>query len=501
MQSRTAQIALTALLIAVFITLRVLKMGETCLWFDEIFSVHAASQPWNSILSFIALDLIHPPLFYLLLKAWIAIGGDGLHWMRTLPVALSVFAILPLLLLLNELKQNFKCRLIVLLFLVFSGSILKYSLEVRMYSLMLVLGLFSIWLFIRYAERRTSIVPLVAINILLVYSHYFGWFVIASELIVAAAFYRTSLKKVCAMAAVTALAFTPWMVAVWNAASTGSGLSQNIGWMSRPGPREMTVFALNLIEPFYFQQGSTDPLSNFWVTVPLVILVIAVAVIGFVNRRSFDERVREVIFMLAVFGGVPVTAAFVVSWLSPYSIWGTRHLIMVFVPFLLIAAIIGVNLPGRTRRTALFASGVVLCLTGGVMTAVRETQQFAWCEAGPMTREARPGTPILAVEDLIAYHLWFEYRNDYPPRRIVKVENISGIDEDRAYFLPRGFDDVSRVDVDAITEPSFWLVHRGKSLMETEPPLRNFLHKGYRITEQKRIQASAEEVGTFLLEK
>ena len=493
--------ALTAFLIAVFVMLRVWRMGDTCLWFDEIFSVHAASQPWNSILYFIALDLIHPPLFYVLLKAWIAVGGDGLLWLRTLPVALSTLAIYPLFLLLNELKQNFKVKAIILLLLIFNGSILKYSLEVRMYSLMLFLGLFSTWLFVRFVERRRSILPLIAVNILLVFSHYFGWLIVVSELIVAAAFYRTSLKKVCTMAAVTAIAFAPWMVAVWNAASAGSGLSQNIGWMSRPGLREMTAFALNLIEPFYFQQGSTDPVSNLWVTIPLVMLIIAVAVIGVVNWRSFEELVRKIVQTLAIFVIVPATGAFVVSWLSPYSIWGTRHLIMVFVPFLLIAVIIGANLPGRMFRTTLFAGVVVLCLAGGVMNAMRETQQFAWCEAGRMTRDAMPETPILATEDLIAYHLWFDHRNELPPRSVVKVENITGIGEDKAYFLPRGFDEVSRVDVDAITEPSFWLVQRGKTLNETEPPLRNFLHKGYRITEQKRTQASAEEVGAYRLEK
>ena len=226
------------LLVAVYLALRISRLDETCLWFDEIFSVHAASQPWGSILSFVALDLIHPPLFYLTLKAWITVGGDGVVWLRGLPIVFSVLAILPLLLLLKELGQSFNVMLSSICLLIVNGSILKYSLEVRMYSLMLCLSLFSMWLFVKFAERRTSILPLLAVNILLVYTHYFGWFMIASEVAAAVLFHRESWKKVAAMSAAVFAAFLPWAAAVLNTSVSGSGLAQNIGWMERPGPRD-----------------------------------------------------------------------------------------------------------------------------------------------------------------------------------------------------------------------------------------------------------------------
>lgn len=501
MQNRYARFAVVVLLIAVYLALRISRIDETCLWFDEIFSVHAASQPWGSILSFVALDLIHPPLFYLILKAWIAVGGDGVMWLRGLPIVFSVLAILPLLLFLRELRQNFNVKLLSLCLLIVDGSILKYSLEVRMYSLMLCLSLFSMWLFVRYAERRASIVPLVAVNILLVYTHYFGWFVIASEVAAALLFYRQSWKKMAGLSAAVFATFLPWAVAVLNASAGGSGLAQNIGWMTRPGPRDVFIFVLNLIEPFYYRMGSSEPVSNLLITTPILALLAIIVCVAVSNWSVFQEQTRKALLLLGTFFLIPLVLAFISSWISPYSIWGTRHLIIVFVPFIAIIVIAAAEIPERPIRLSVLGSGILVCLGAAGMNAFREPQKFAWCEAGPLTATVDAEVPIYATEDLIAYHLWFDHRNGRPNRRIVKLDNTSGLGEDAAYFLPRGFSDVTRTEIDAVNEPRLWLVQRGRELREAEPPLRNFLLKGYKITDRKTETVTGEEVGAFLLEK
>ena len=75
-----------ALVIIIYLWLRFWNLSEACLFFDEIFSLHAARQSWGSMLWFVAQDLIHPPLFYILLKIWTGIGGDGLFWVRLFPL-------------------------------------------------------------------------------------------------------------------------------------------------------------------------------------------------------------------------------------------------------------------------------------------------------------------------------------------------------------------------------------------------------------------------------
>src|SRR5438128_1001495 len=84
-------------LTVVYVAVRVWRLDATCLWFDEMYSVQAAEHAWSDILSFIALDLVHPPLFYLLLKVWIGIGGESIFWLRMLSLVFSTLAIAPFL--------------------------------------------------------------------------------------------------------------------------------------------------------------------------------------------------------------------------------------------------------------------------------------------------------------------------------------------------------------------------------------------------------------------
>ncbi len=174
-----------ACLIALYVAVRMWHLTDSCLWFDEIFSIHAAKHSWDGLLQFVALDLIHPPLFYVFLKLWIGIGGERFLWLRLFPVVFSVLSIFPLISLLRELKQNTRVQLICLFLLTFNGTLLKYSQELRMYSLMMCFALFSMWFFARYFFKGKSFIPLVIVNILLVYTHYYGWLVVGSVLLAA----------------------------------------------------------------------------------------------------------------------------------------------------------------------------------------------------------------------------------------------------------------------------------------------------------------------------
>src|SRR5258706_1649660 len=245
---RYVRFAAFVLIIAAYIAFRFWNLTESCIWFDEIFSVHAAEHSWNSLFSFVALDLIHPPLFYILLKVWIGVGGESLFWLRAFPVLFSLIAIFPFISLCRELKLSFWTQILALFFFCVNGSLIKFAQVVGMYSLLLCLSLFSMWLFARYFLKGKSFVPLLIVNILLVYTHYFGWFIVLSEVAAILIFQRIKWRRILAMSAITFASFVPWIIAVYQAAHSGSELGQNIGWMPRPGLREVTTFILNLIE-------------------------------------------------------------------------------------------------------------------------------------------------------------------------------------------------------------------------------------------------------------
>src|SRR6476619_4918425 len=106
-RSRILRLAVFLFVLAIYIAARSWNLTASCLWFDEIYSVHAAEHSWDAILNFVSLDLIHPPLFYLLLKVWIAIGGESLLWLRALPLLFAVIAIVPFIFFCRELRLGY----------------------------------------------------------------------------------------------------------------------------------------------------------------------------------------------------------------------------------------------------------------------------------------------------------------------------------------------------------------------------------------------------------
>lgn len=484
------RLAAIAAIIITYISFRFWNLTASCLWFDEIFSVHAAEHSWDTLLSFIAQDLIHPPLFYVLLKLWIVIGGESVFWLRSLPVLFSVLALIPLLYLCREIKLNFWTQVLTLLFLAVNGSLIKYSQEVRMYSLLFCLALFSMWLFARYFNTGKRFIPLVIVNVLLAYTHYFGWFVVLTEVLAILIYQRIKVRRILLMFTIVFVSFLPWLFTIWRASRINSDLGQNIGWMSRPGMKQVIQFVLNLLEPFYYQASSIEPISILRITIPILLIVIVATVARFATRTDNKDPGNQSVNLLVSFAAIPLLLAFVASWLLPYSIWGTRHLIIVFAPIsILIAATIS-EIKSQTFKTV--AITLIILLIGYAFTiqATRETPQYIWCAWEKLVDSVETSGPskIYVFEDLVAYHLWFALR-DHKDVEVIKVENVPGLTEDKAYFLPRGFDGVKRTDFDVVNDDRIWVAFRTNDWDESKPPLIDFTSRGYASAEKKSIES------------
>src|SRR5688572_9980108 len=170
---RRTQFLLFFLIVVVFVVARLWGLTASCLWFDEIFSVHAARHGMTQLVTFVAADIIHPPLFYLLLKGWIGIGGESVLWLRLFPALASIAAIVPFILLCRELKLATATTNLALLLMAVNGFLIKYAQELRMYSLLFFFALCSLWLFVRFLKTipatKVVIIALSAVNLLLVY--------------------------------------------------------------------------------------------------------------------------------------------------------------------------------------------------------------------------------------------------------------------------------------------------------------------------------------------
>ena len=465
-------------LCVLYVAARVWRLGDSCLWFDEIFSVHAAEHDWAAMVRFVAQDLVHPPLFYGLLKVWIAWGGEGLIWLRLLPVLFSVLALVPFLCLCGELKIDQRSVLLALLLLAVNGSLIKYTQTLRMYSLLMFLSLVSLWMFARYFNRGKSWMWLVIVNVLLVYTHYFGWLVIGAEVFAILLLQRIKIARALSMAGIVLAAFVPWLIAVWNAARSGSDIGQNIAWQTRPGVREVATFLLDLTEPFYFQASNTEPGSIYLISVPLLLLGIVAIGIYLSGARSDNDKTR--FRWLALFALFPAVIGFVISWAMPYSVWGTRHLIMVTPIVLTLAADAIIGLRERYFQIAAIAAILVTSLAALAVAAFRETPRYVWCAWDGVAADIQakqPAATIYTFENLAAYHLWFASRSG-----AAEVNVVAGIDvltADETYFLPRGLDEVKTVPIEQINEEEFWLAFRPVRRSDDARLIANFTRLGY----------------------
>jgi 4-amino-4-deoxy-L-arabinose transferase-like glycosyltransferase len=136
-------------LLALVFRLGVLAAQGTS-WFDEAFSLHFAQLPWSEMLRLLAYD-VHPPLFGVVLKLWVGIGGGGITVARWFSVLCGT-ALVPVVYLLGKEIAGERRRLSVVGLLAASLVALSpllafHSAEARMYPLLtlLVAGAMLAW--------------------------------------------------------------------------------------------------------------------------------------------------------------------------------------------------------------------------------------------------------------------------------------------------------------------------------------------------------------------
>lgn len=174
--SRARLISLLALILLAF-GLRAWRLDRQALWWDEGISLYLANQDVVTILADRAGD-IHPPLYFLLLRAWVLFVGSSAWATRFLSALLGTLCVLLLYQLGRRLADSITGGLAALI-LALSPFLLHHAQEGRMYALVPFLGLLSTCLMLRLQEREG---PLLWLAYLIVtasalYTHYYAVFI------------------------------------------------------------------------------------------------------------------------------------------------------------------------------------------------------------------------------------------------------------------------------------------------------------------------------------
>jgi hypothetical protein len=457
---RRLEVAAVCVLVAGFIGIRLWNLTAFCLDSDEIFSLLCARDNLRHLFESVRADVVHPPLSYLLLWLWVKIGGESMLWLRLLPFLLSILALPLAWIVFRQLRLPAPARIIALALLAINDYQVFHARYVRMYALFFLLSLASVVLFNLLLERTSNrrVIALTAVNLLLVYTQYFGWMVIGIEALHLLLMDRRKLKPFLLGTAAIALLFAPWAYAATQAAIAKGGLAPNLGWIRHP----------KIGDVWWYYVGCDGPLWPVPVASAMVFFLFGAMAAGLwrVFRATRDRLQTSRIGFAALLAFLPPFAAYVLSNLMRNSIWGNRHLIVSAVPYL-----------------ALLATGLVALRPKWVRFIVLSIAA-AWGAFGvyrvTLYPELRNNMDILTGQVI-------ELNARYgPPAGPVTVDFLDPyLAFPMGYYLEshyhRKWDLVNVAGVDAITGDRVWVGYNHKTWKQAQSPQELLRRRGYQI--------------------
>jgi mannosyltransferase len=318
------------------------------LWLDEALSVNIASLPVGDLLDQLAHDG-HPPLYYLLLHAWMEVFGSSDLAVRLLSGVFGL-ATIPLCWFAARRHSGREAATAALVLAATSPFLVRYAFEARMYSMVALLVTLG-WLTVTAALRRPTRGRLLAVAVLsgsLALTHYWSLYLLAVVGALLALRWRQGVGaagRVLGALAAGGVLFLPWLPTFLDqAAHTGTPW----GRPATPAKMVMTTF---------FDLGGPPKGESQLLGVVLLVLV-GLGLAGRAAGRfeiSLDLRTRvgarnEIV---VIFGTLALAC---VAGFAAEAAFASRYTAVV-VPLILLAAALGVTTIGDAR-----ARGIVLAV-------------------------------------------------------------------------------------------------------------------------------------------
>lgn len=147
------RVAVGIAVLATFVLVLFLGKGQD-VWFDESYSILIAQKPVPELIRLTGVDA-HPPLFYLLLKAWGSVFGWSELSLRSMSAIVSASTIGVVAIVIRRLF-TIRTALIALPFLVLSPFWLRYGYEIRMYVLAGFIGALASLILVRATHAKSQ---------------------------------------------------------------------------------------------------------------------------------------------------------------------------------------------------------------------------------------------------------------------------------------------------------------------------------------------------------
>jgi len=180
------RVDLNLLIVATFTILaaflRFYNLGFQSLWTDELYSLSLINKSLSSIIRVCLNSDPNPPLYYLFLWMWTKVFGGGAYASRALSALFGVLGVISIYVLGKRLFSK-AAGFIALAILSVNIYHIYYSQEARSYAMAFLLSILSFLFFIRLHQDPDlkSCLLYIFFTALLIYTHYFGLFILISQ--------------------------------------------------------------------------------------------------------------------------------------------------------------------------------------------------------------------------------------------------------------------------------------------------------------------------------
>ena len=456
-------ILLSVILLAAFV-IRTHSLGDESLWYDEGLSIQFAHLNLPQLINELSLKETHPPFYYLLLHYWINLFGDSEFSARLLS---AIFGALTVLMVyhVGRLLFDKKTGILSAILVSVSGFFVYFSQEVRMYSLLPFLALASMYFFLKLLDKKNiaHAAGYAVFTILLLYTHYTGFFIILAQniyfitlFLLAKKYSRQDFVKWLCLQILLIVLYAPGIeiiIKLVRFAAVSATLSAN------PAPITPPPFSVWLILNFFTKACGTSLLSYIF---------ILLSINAFITKRkgaSIDKPKFDAFYLLSLWLLCPFAMA-VISPKTTSLIYQVKYFSANVIAVYLLAAYGLSRIRLKYVMAPAFAVIIVLSL-GNVMEIYRKVNKEPWRIAAEyVDKNARAGdlvifNPPYYITTVFDY---YSKRNDlikegFPPsiagttyvneRNIKELMPIVG-DHERVWFIQAHIHDPLDLTVSAL---------------------------------------------------
>ncbi len=490
------------LIILLGLLLRVYEIGKESFWIDEAATVYTTQQKPSEIIEDIYATTKQapeyfegggtPPFYFLLANYWTQLVGLSETKLRLLSAIFGVISVF-VIFIIGKMFFDYSVGLIAAFILSINFFHINYSQEARTYSWITLVTLLTVYFLINALneKKRTYWMAYILSAVVLIYSHYFGFFILAFEYLYLLLFwkaYRRSLKSIIISALSIFILYLPWIPVLLRQVADSGKLAWYLGksipydlarifvqFNSWFVPDAQTRIALrdvyNSIQNFSTTNFSSVSFIN-WLTIISVLALTLLLLWHFIISVSVKNnkisvaylKDKKYIFLLMWFI-VPMAITVWLTIIIPSSpVFGfIQHVLYVSPAYYLIVA----NGILKTKKYVLVLALIALLSILPLYSYYVNFDKHQWREIASYLEGNRLSEELVVVHAhhniLVLKYYYKDMENVVPVRNVDELKSI--------------------VD----NQATIWLIYASEKFFDTEQKIKKYLDENYKISRQTEL--------------